>query len=114
MAKRKNIPSRKVPILNMHSVERVDSEVLSETYQLKTFVYTETPKAIEEALRTRKQVATLCQINNQDAFIEIQKEDWCIAIDRCIAYQSEKEQYELCSELRDIRARIDKSKKQLV
>lgn len=114
MAKRKKVSPRKIPILNIYPLKGASPEVLFETYHLKTFVYTETPKAIEEALRTRKQVATLFQVNNQDAFIEIQKEDWSTAIDKCIAYQSEKEQYELCSELQDIKTKIGKSKKELV
>ena len=114
MAKSKKVSSRKVPILNIYPIEGATSESISESSQLMTFLYTETPKAIQEAIRTRKQVATLFQISNQDAFVEIQKEDWCSALDKCIAYQSEKEQYELCTELQDIKAKISKSKKELV
>lgn len=114
MVKSKKISPRKVPILNIYPIERATPESISESSQLTTFLYTETPKAIQEAIRTRKQVATLFQINNQDAYLEIEKRDWCAAIDKCIVYQSEKEQYELCTELQDIKIKIGKSKKELV
>lgn len=114
MTKSKKTPPRKIPILDIYPIEGITPESISESTQFIAFLYTETPKAIQEAIRTRKQVATLFEINNQDVYLEIEKKDWCAAIDKCIVYQSEKEQYELCSELQDIKTKISKPKKELV
>jgi len=113
MAKSKKVSRRQIPILNIYPIDGVPPEVISESLQLMSFIYTETPKAVEEAIRTKKQVATLFQVNSQDAYLEIKKEDWGKAIDTCIAYYSEKEKYEVCSKLQDIKERISKPKKEL-
>jgi hypothetical protein len=113
MAKSKKVSPRKVPILNIYPIDGVPPEAISESLQLMSFIYTETPKAVQEAIRTNKQVATLFEINNQDVYLEIKKEDWEKAIDKCIAFYSEKEKYEICTNLQNIKASINKSKKEL-
>lgn len=114
MAKSKKVSPRQIPILNIYPIDGVPPEVISESLQLMKFIYTETPKAIKEAIRTKKQSATVFQVNNQDAYLEIGKEDWEKAIDTCIVYYSEKEKYEMCSELQSIKDSIPKSKTELV
>jgi hypothetical protein len=114
MAKRKKVSSRQIPLLDVYHLQGATPEEICESEQFRDFLYTETPQAIQEALRTRKQVATIFQIHGKDVTLEIEKEDWSGAIDQCITYQSGKEQYELCSELRDIKSKITKSKKELI
>lgn len=114
MAKRKKVTSRQVPLLDVFNLQGATPEEICESEQFSTFLYTITPQAIEEAIRTRKQVATLFQIHGKEVVVEIEKEDWSKAIDQCIEYQSRKEEYELCSELRDIKSKIPKSKKELI
>lgn len=114
MIKNKRASRREIPILTITaSNELATIEAISESPDFITFLHTETPKAIKEAIRTRKQVATLFEVGSENSFIELKKIEWEVAIDACIAYQSKVEKYELCIELQDLKTEINKLEKQI-
>ena len=111
---RKKKESRKIPSLNIYPIEGVSSKIIVESEPIVDFIYVETVNAIKEAISDRKSSATLFQINGQDFFVEIEKSDWKTALDKCITYYSNKEKYEICTELQVLQSKIKLPKTELV
>ena len=112
MAKRSE--TRKVPNLNVYPIDNVPVDRILESTTLVEFVYIETPEAIKAAIKSKKATATLFQINNSEAYLEIPKSEWVAAIDSCMTYFMEKERYEVCTELKQLRSKLEKPSKALV
>lgn len=87
-------------------------DIILEADVLVDLVHSEVLPAIEQALKTRKTVATLFQINSTDAYLELPRASWINAIDKSIAYNSQKERYELCNELTTLKSKLNKSVQQ--
>ena len=66
------------------------------------------PVSIYEAHTANKQYASIFEINSSDNYIEIPKKDWVQALETCIMWHLESEDYEKCSKIKDISAEIQK------
>lgn len=111
---RKKQEPRKIISLNIYPLDNVTPENILQAEPVVEFMIDQTIAGIKDALRTRKNTATLFQINNQDAYLEIEKPDWKSALSNCIKYYSEKEKYEICSEIQTLIKKLNSQKKELV
>jgi hydroxymethylpyrimidine pyrophosphatase-like HAD family hydrolase len=106
MAKKsiRKVPSMVVTV-NGGGVANIDSlcnnEVFSRTVFKETFL------GIKDAVETKKKTAILFELEKSEYFIEIEKSDWKQALESCIDKFVEIEQYEKCSEIKEL---IDKIK----
>lgn len=112
MAKRSE--SRKAPNLNVFPLDGVSLDRILESTTLVEFIYAETPEAIQAAIKSKKSTAVLFQINNSDTYLELPKSEWVQAIESCMKYHTEKEHYEVCTSLQQLKAKLEKPLKQLV
>jgi hypothetical protein len=88
-------------------VETIEQEDLKKSVILKDLVISETPNAIEEAMTTRSNFATIFEVNDSGNYVEIHKRDWISALQACLIYCVKKENYESCSKINKL---IDKLK----
>lgn len=87
---------RKIPRAVFEPIEEVSCEELLTIPHLQDMVKKEAPLAIKEAIRTKKNVATLFEISGQDYYINIPREHWIPALQTCINALSEQDKFEEC------------------
>jgi hypothetical protein len=54
---------------------------------------------IKAAFKSNKMFATIFEINSSGNFIDIQKKDWVKALNVCMSWYVEDEQYAICTEI---------------
>jgi len=101
MEKRRKV---RATILGIDSVEEED---LKKSLILKDLVIKETPEAVEEAISSRSNFATIFEVNDSGNYVEIHKRDWIPALQACLMYCVQKENYEACTKINKL---IDKLK----
>jgi hypothetical protein len=102
MAKRKTIRAI------FENVDSLTPEDISKSQQLKELLMSQVPISVYESHSARKQYATIFEINSTDHYIEIPKRDWVPALETCIMWFLEIEQYEKCTKLKQIIDEIQK------
>ena len=102
MAKRKTVRAL------FDNIEYLTVEDISSSQQLKDLLKMQVPVSVYEAHCANKQYATIFEINSSDHYVEIPKKDWIAAIETCIMWHLESEDYEKCSKLKEIMDQIQK------
>ena len=104
MASRKEV--RRVPLMKVASNDKYTHEHLLESETFIKAVYYETVNGIEDAITNNNKIAILFLIGNSDAHVEINKPEWEIALQSCIEYYSQLEEYELCVKIKKLMDKI--------
>jgi len=102
----KKKPVRKVLSLNVYSFESSIVEEIESSPEVMSVLYRETYAAIKHAIDTKKKIATIFQISNSGAFIDILEEDYGNALERCIEYYSTMEDYTTCVEIKKLHSTL--------
>ena len=76
-------------------------ELLSYDY-ITSLVRRELPKGIERAIKNRKADATIIEINHSGYFIEIPIRFWRNALNSCLEYYTEEEDYTKCIYIKSV------------
>lgn len=100
MKSRKNISN--VPNLVITPLKGVSKEDILSHHPITDLIFDETPKAIEKALKGKRQSAIIIEINNSGFFIEIQKKWWVNALNSCLKHYEVKEDFEKCNFIKQI------------
>ena len=96
MAKR-NIPRAFFePLEDIKASDLLDSDILL------NLIKKETPLAIREAFQNNKIFATLFEVNALGMYMDIPKQYWIPALEACIHFKVESEDYEGCKDLTDL------------
>lgn len=66
---------------------------------LKGLLKVEVPKAIEYAIENKKTFASIFEINDSNSYIELHKNQWIQALETCILFYVEEEDYEACNKM---------------
>jgi hypothetical protein len=103
------VVKRKIPRAVFEPIEHITAELLVENEALQSMVKKEAPLAIEDALQARKASATLFEVGTTGYQIEIPKQYWIPALEKCIEYKLEQESFEECSTYKKLIARIEES-----
>jgi hypothetical protein len=93
---------RRVVKAVIHGIENVTSESLKQDGSLLQLLISEVPKSIEYASKNRKIFATLFEINDSSTYVEIHKRDWVQALESCVKYYIDKENYEMCTKIKHL------------
>ena len=102
---------RKVIRALFDNIENLTSEQIVSSDILKKLIITETPKAISHAHKNKGTYASIFEINNSKFFIEIHKKDWLAALETCVVFNVETENYESCQEINTLIQEIKASTK---
>ena len=104
---------RQIPKAFFEPLEDIRAFDLLDNEDLLNLVKIETPKAIEEAFRSKKTFATLFEINGIGLYLDIPKQYWVPALEQCIHFMIEKEDFEKCIPLRNLIEEIKKPIKKI-
>ena len=86
-------------------------EELSKSEILKTLLKEQTHLAIKNAMETNKTYASLFEINNTNCYIELHKRHWIQALETCLVWYVDDENYEMCTNIKTLIQDIQKKNK---
>lgn len=93
------------------SFDSLTAENVSESDILRSLIKTHVPIAIEDALVSNKIYASIFEINDSNNYIDIHKNYWVQALETCLVWYVEDEDYEMCTHIKNLILAIqDKSK----
>jgi hypothetical protein len=78
------------------------AEEVAKSEILKDLLKTHVPLAIENALVKKKIYASIFEINDSKQFIEIHKNNWVQALETCLIWYVEDEDYEVCNHIKNL------------
>ena len=104
---------RLIPRALFEPLERIQSSDLLDNEPLLEMIKTETPIAIKEAFQNKKTFATLFEINGMGLYLDIPRNHWVPALEQCIKFKLEEENFEDCVKLRDLIEEIKKPIKRI-
>lgn len=87
---------RNIPRALFEPLENIKSADLISNSALLSLIKKETPVAIREAFENKKTFATLFEINGAGFYLDIPKQYWIPALEQCISFMLEEEQFEEC------------------
>lgn len=93
---------RQIPKAFFEPLEDIQASDLFDNEALLDMIKKEVPLAIEEAFRNKKTFATLFEINGMELYLDIPKQYWIPALEKCISFKLTEEKFEDCIKLRDL------------
>jgi len=92
-------------------INNLTSEDIIKSQALKQLLKVQVPVCILDAHNTKKQYASVFEINETENYVDIHRRDWVQALETCILWYLETEEYEKCSKIRMIIEEIQKKPK---
>jgi len=77
-------------------------ETVSESKDLKKLIKSQLSECIKFAFEANKQYASIFEINDSTYYIEIHKKNWVQALETCMLWYVEDEDYETCTKIKDL------------
>jgi hypothetical protein len=93
---------RKIPVFKVVASEGESYDRMLEIPELKDIVIEETLFAIKEGIDKRKKSILLFEIADSNYYIELEKDKWKLSLENVLDYYTEKEEYDMCIECRDL------------
>jgi hypothetical protein len=91
--------------------EQLQAEEVAKSEILKDLLKNHVPLAIENAIIKKKIYASVFEINDSKQFIEIHKNNWIQALETCLVWYVEDEDYEMCNHIKNLIFTIQDKKK---
>ena len=91
--------------------ELLKSEDVAKSEILRDLLKSHVPLAIENAIIKKKIYASIFEINDSNQFIEIHKNNWVQALETCLVWYVEDEDYEMCNHIKNLIFTIQDNKK---
>lgn len=91
--------------------ELLRSEDVAKSEILKALLKSHVPLAIEDAIIKKKIYASVFEINDSKHFVEIHKNNWIQALETCLVWYVEDEDYEMCNHIKNLIFTIQNNKK---
>jgi hypothetical protein len=104
---------REIPKAFFEPLENIRTSDLLDNEALLNMIKKEAPIAIEEAFLNKKTFATLFEINGLGLYLDIPRNHWIPALEKCIKFKLEEEEFEDCIKLRDLIGEIQKPIKKI-
>lgn len=93
---------RKIPILRVSVEQGADYSQLAEIPEVRKAVLEETLYAIKEGIEKNKKSISLFEVAHSDCYIELDKQNWKVTLEKALETYIEKEDYNKCVEIRDL------------
>ena len=106
---KKKVVRRRPPRAIFMDVEQLTSKDIEESDILRVLLNKEIPLSIREAIDYNKTYATVFEINDSSNYIEIKRDQWKQALEWCLAYYVEIEDYYTCSEIKSMMDKLTKN-----
>ena len=106
----KNRPPRAI----FENIGTLTAQDIEASNILKGLLKVEVPKAIEYAMDNKKTFASIFEINDSNCYIELHKNQWVQALETCIIFFIEEEDYESCNKITKLIEKIKKKPKKVV
>jgi hypothetical protein len=84
------------------NLDQLTPEQISKSDILKELVKKHVPLAVEEAIVDKKIYASLFEINDSGQYIEVHKNHWIQALETCLVWYVEDENYEMCTHIKNL------------
>lgn len=82
--------------------EYLKAEDVSNSEVLKGLLKIHVPNSIEDAIINNKIYACVFEINDTAHYIEIHKNHWEDALEKCLIWYVEEENYEMCTHIKNM------------
>ena len=102
---------RQIPKALFEPFEHVEVSNLLENEALLAMIKKETPLAIEEAFKSKKTFATLFEVGGTGFYLDLPKQYWIPALETCITFKLEEEEFEDCIAMKNLIEQIRKGTK---
>ena len=90
---------------------------IAQSQDLKKLLKDQLPEVIKLALKHNKKFATIFEINDSNNYVELSNKNWIKALETCLLWYVEDENYEMCTKIKnlisDIQTNASKNKLQL-
>ena len=77
-------------------------EQVADSKELKKLIKLQAPEAIQLAFGANKKFATIFEINDSSFYVELPKKSWIQALETCLLWYVEDENYEMCTKIKDL------------
>ena len=92
------------------NVHNLPVENIAQSQVLKDLLKKHIPLSIENAIVANKVYATVFEINDSANYIEIHKNNWIQALETCLVWYVEEEDYEMCTHIKNLILAIQEKK----
>jgi hypothetical protein len=93
------------------SPEYLKSEDVAQSAVLKELIKQHLPIAIETSIVGNKIYAPIFEINDTSQYVEIHKNHWVQALETCLVWYVEEENYEMCNHIKNLIQSIQEKEK---
>lgn len=83
-----------------------DFSAIAKNDIVRDLVYANTFVGIREAVKKRAKNAKVIEINSSGQYITIEKEDFKTALDNTLLYYEQREDYETCAEIIELKNKL--------
>lgn len=83
-----------------------DFSAIAKNDIVRDLVYANTFVGIREAVKKRAKNAKVIEINSSGQYITIEKEDFRTALDNTLLYYEQREDYETCAEIVELKNKL--------
>lgn len=99
---------RKVVRAVFDNPQELSPEQVADSKELKKLIKSQAPEAIRLAYEHNKKFATIFEINDSNCYVELPKKSWVNALETCLLWYVEDEDYEMCTKIKDMIKDIQK------
>lgn len=96
------------------NIDNLTAQDIQSSEILKTLIKNEVPKSIEYAMDNKKTFASIFEINDSNCYIELHKNQWIQALETCVLFYIEEEDYESCNKITKLVERLKKKTKKVI
>lgn len=102
---------KKVPVkVFIDNLEQLTTDDIIKSSQFKDALKKQTPIRIKDALDNKESSATLFEIGNSNEFIVIPKRNFSSALESCLNWYIEEENYVECNNIKKLISECNKTK----
>lgn len=93
---------RKVVRAVFDNPQELTPEQVAQSQELKKLIKSQAPEAVRLAFDHNKKFATVFEINDSNCYIELPRKSWIQALETCLLWYVEDENYEMCTKIKDL------------
>ncbi len=82
--------------------EGLIADQVAQSKELKELIKVQVPAAINDSMIRGKTYASIFEINDTSCYVELHKKDWVQALETCLVWYVEDEDYEMCTHIKDM------------
>jgi hypothetical protein len=93
---------RVIPNICVHFVEGADLSIIRENEHIQDIILGSVVLGIKEAVKLRRQEATIVELNSSGNYVSISREKWKQSLENAQQYYIRLEEYEICADIQKL------------